>query len=174
MPTDTSRRIAEFFKRHYTELLRALLRNRVEESDARDALQNAYLQVSKPGIGFLEKTSPKAYVIKVAVREWLAEQRNLQTLSVADFDAGTELTDAEIAAWDSDPACLDRDEIPDALARTEAVTNAYATLTRDDKRVCNLMIEGLDVDEIVSLTEFTRDQVRRCMTRVKKQLRRVS
>jgi RNA polymerase sigma factor (sigma-70 family) len=195
-PDEKSLRVANVFRRHYRELLGLLLRSGADRADAEDALQNTWLNISKPGIAFLEKRLPKSYLLTTAVREWLRLKRRNRSATSAPRPATASVVRGEFpmaaavgetrepvadaSSMDPEdaepelPGYADRDGMADALVRSDELEHAYAALSREEKEVCNLMIEGLDADEIASGTGLTPDQVERRMTAVKKRLRRLS
>jgi RNA polymerase sigma factor (sigma-70 family) len=165
-PEDASHRLEEFLSDCRAGLIRFLMKRGALEADAHDVVQICYLKLCKPGIHFLETPNPKGYLWTTALREWARinrRRRAEQGLATVDPEA--------LERYVEDPEHLEPGDQSDALARHEDLQRAYASLTKEEKAVCNLMIEGMDAGEIVAQTGLSPDKVERRMTAVRKRLR---
>jgi len=168
-PDAATQQFAEFFRAHHATLIRFLIRRGAREADAHDVAQKVWLNLLKPGGNFLASRFPKAYLWTAALREWSRlrrRQQDEQQLVVTDSDA--------IEAQSEHPEHVDIDALSEGLIRNEEMARAYASLSKEEKNVCNLMIEGMSAEEIAQATGLSPDRTERCMTRVRKRLKGLS
>jgi RNA polymerase sigma factor (sigma-70 family) len=168
-PDEKSKRLAHFLREHHARLIRFLLHRGANHADAQDVAQKAYLAVLAPGVNFLGKQFPKAYLWTVALREWAhlhKRQQSEQQQVLVDSQALESLAEQ--------PEHVDVEDLSAGLVLNEAMARAYASLSRDEKLVCNLLIEGWDAEEIAKATGLSPDQTERSTTRVRKRLKGLS
>jgi RNA polymerase sigma factor (sigma-70 family) len=168
-PDAPSGQLAESVRAYHPKLIRFLLGRGANEADAKDIAQKVWLSLLKPGVNFLGTRFPKAYLWTAALREWARLNRRRQheqQLVLVDSDA--------IEVQSEHPEHVDLDALSDDLIRNEEMAHAYASLSKEDKNVCNLMIEGMGAEEIAQATGLSRDRTERCMTRVRKRLEGLS
>jgi RNA polymerase sigma factor (sigma-70 family) len=168
-PAAPSPQFADLFRTHHAALIRFLIRRGANEADAHDVAQKVWLSLHKSGVNFLGARFPKAYLWTSALREWARlnrRQQDEQQHVLTDSDA--------IEAQFEHPEHVDPDALSEGLIRSEEMAHAYASLSKEEKNVCNLMIEGLSAEEIAQATGLSPDRTERCMTRVRKRLKGLS
>lgn len=168
-PDENTQRFAEFFTAHHAGLVRFLMQRGATDSDARDVAQKAYLALLNARESFFAARLPKAYLWTVAMREWSRLRRHNQE------ELRHVVVDTEVIEFQGEhPEHIDPDALAGDLIRNEDMLRAYASLSREEKNVCNLMGEGMGAEEIAEATGLSRDRTERCITRVRKRLKGLS
>jgi RNA polymerase sigma-70 factor (ECF subfamily) len=151
----------ELYRLYSKAMYNTCLRILRHESDAEDALQNAFMDIFGKLESFMYQSSVGAWMKRIVVNNCINFMKR-QKVVFTEFEADTHLT----------VKSTEDEAIPEALLSVESIKKAMTQLSEGYRVVFSLyMIEGYDHEEIAEILHISESTSKSQLSRAKQKVR---